>query len=127
MARFASPDASSSAVEPWHALSTAEIAAALGVDPAAGLSDAEARRRLAEWGRNSLPEAAARGWLPLLLEQFSQFLVVVLLAAAAVSLALGEGIDAGAILGIVFLNALLGFIQEQIGRASGRGRGEISG
>src|SRR3990172_7939955 len=96
----------------WHALPVAQVAAALAVDPATGLSPEEGARRLERWGPNRLPEPAGRSWLGALAQQFTEFLIVVLLAAAAVSLALGEGLDAGAILGIVLLNAALGFLQE---------------
>ncbi len=113
MALIASAGASGSgAAEAWHALTADEVARALAADPSAGLSAGEADRRLNRWGPNRRPEAAGPDWLQRLIEQFTQFLVIVLLAAAAVSLALGEHLDAGAMLGIVVLNALLGFIQE---------------
>ena len=96
----------------WHALPVAQVAAALAVDSATGLSPEEGARRLERWGPNRLPEPAGRSWLGALAQQFTEFLVAVLLVAAAVSLALGEGLDAGAILGIVLLNAVLGFLQE---------------
>src|SRR3990172_1787277 len=96
----------------WHALSVGDVAYALGVDLTTGLSAAEAQRRFERWGPNRLPEAAGPSWPRRLLEQFTQFLVVVLLVAAIVSLALGEHLAAGAILGIVVLNGLLGFLQE---------------
>src|SRR3990172_2097917 len=96
----------------WHARSVAEATRALESDAERGLTAREAERRLERWGPNELPEAAGRGWLSALIEQFTQFLVVVLVAAAAVSLALGEYLDAGAILAIIVLNGLLGFFQE---------------
>lgn len=96
----------------WHARSGPEAARALESDAERGLAAREAERRLERWGPNELPEAAGRGWLSALTEQFTQFLVMVLVAAAAVSLALGEYLDAGAILAIIVLNGLLGFFQE---------------
>jgi Ca2+-transporting ATPase len=106
-ARFEGP-----AARAWHALSIAEVAQALDVDLASGLSASEARRRIDRWGPNSLPEQRGPAWPALLLRQLTQFLVGVLIAAAALSLALGERLDAAAILTIVVLNALLGFAQE---------------
>lgn len=97
---------------PWHALPAGAVMARLGADPGRGLSTEEADRRLDRWGPNVLPEARPTPWYRHLAEQFAQFLVVVLLAAAAVSLALGERLDALAILAIVVLNGLLGFVQE---------------
>ncbi len=99
-------------VPAWHALSSAEVAGAVEVDVARGLSAEEAQRRLDRWGPNSLPEQRGPGWPALLLRQFTQFLVVVLILAAGLSLALGERLDAAAILSIIVLNALLGFAQE---------------
>ncbi|GAB4531520.1 MAG: cation-transporting P-type ATPase [Parvularculaceae bacterium] len=100
---------------PWHAVRAAEAAAALGVDPARGLSAEEARRRLAEWGPNRLPEPRGPGPVIRFLRQFHNILIYVLLGAAALTMALGHFIDAGVILAVVVINAAIGFIQE--GRA----------
>jgi Ca2+-transporting ATPase len=96
----------------WHALPASDAIALLDADPEHGLSSEEAARRLERWGPNVLPEARPAPWYRRLLEQFTQFLIVVLLMAAAVSLLLGERLDALAILGIVALNGALGFVQE---------------
>jgi Ca2+-transporting ATPase len=104
-----SPDVT---VRPWHALPVAEAAQAFQVDLVSGLSKEEAQRRLQRWGPNSLPEERGPAWPALLLRQFTQFLVAVLIVAAALSLALGERLDAAAILSIIVVNALLGFAQE---------------
>src|SRR3990170_45530 len=98
--------------EAWHALGVESVAAALGSDLAAGLSRAEAARRLAEAGPNLLPEAGPPGALRLLLHQFASILVYVLLAAALVSFFLGDFLEAASILVIAVLNAALGFAQE---------------
>src|SRR5262245_52658541 len=90
----------------------AEVLAALAVDPAEGLSEAEAERRRSRWGANELPAPAARGVWPILLDQLRSVMVVLLGAAAAISLALGDGLDAAAILAIVALNTALGAVQE---------------
>ena len=79
---------------------------------AAGLSHDEAATRLAQHGRNSLPAARRRApWLRFAL-QFHNPLIYVLLAAGAITFALDDLVDAGVILGVVLINALIGFVQE---------------
>jgi len=77
-----------------------------------GLSAAEAEERLRQYGPNVLQEERGLPAWRQFLEQFTDFIVLVLIAAALVSALLGEQVDAVAILVIVVLNALLGFIQE---------------
>ncbi len=84
----------------------------LGSDLDRGLSEQEAARRLAVHGPNELPEAPPPSPLALFLAQFSSLIIWVLIGAAVVSGFLQEWVDAGAILAIVFLNAVLGFAQE---------------
>jgi Ca2+-transporting ATPase len=93
-------------------LSAPEVAAAQGVEPVAGLSAEEAARRLAERGPNELEEKPRPTFLALLLGQFKDFLVIILIVAAIISLALGEWLDAGAIILLVILNAIIGVVQE---------------
>ncbi len=95
-----------------HHLSPAEVAGILTTDLENGLSTQEATRRLREMGANELQERPGPSIWRLAFEQFNNFLVLLLLAAAAISLVLQEWIDAGAILAIVSLNALLGVVQE---------------
>ena len=95
----------------WHAL--APEAVRLELDAAAeGLSQAEARIRLARHGRNQLPAAIRPGPLRRLLGQFNNLLIYVLLASAAVTFWLGDTLDTVVILGVVFINAVIGFVQE---------------
>jgi len=101
------------AMKPWHSLPVDEVVAALGGDPHAGLTSDEASRRLAETGPNTLGGDEGPGRLSLLLHQFTDVLIWILIVAALVSgLLLDEWIDAGVILAIVVLNAILGFVQE---------------
>ena len=99
---------------PWHAASVEEVLQALasGRD---GLDEREAARRLAGHGPNRLPAAKPRSAFRRFLAQFDNLLIYVLLAAAAITLALGHVIDAAVILAVVVLNAAIGFVQE--GRA----------
>lgn len=77
-----------------------------------GLSEAEAKRLLAEHGLNEIEREKSRpAWL-LFLEQFKSPLVIILIFACVVSLILGEPIEAIAIGAILFINALIGFFQE---------------
>ena len=81
------------------------------VDAGNGLSHAEAQRRLAHHGPNALQDQVRRSPLALLADQFKDFMVLVLLAAAVVSGLIGDLTDTLAILVIVVLNAVIGFVQ----------------
>ena len=101
-----------SAVSSWHALSAAEAVTALSSNLGAGLTAEEANRRQARYGFNELPEAPPPSLLKLFLSQFANVIVWVLIGAAGVSGLLEDWLDAAAILTIVVLNGLLGFVQE---------------
>jgi Ca2+-transporting ATPase len=97
----------------WHAAGIDAVAEALGTSPENGLTEAEAARRYAEHGPNELREAPRPGFLHLLAAQFNNFIVLLLIAAAVISIALGDYLEGVAILAIVLLNALLGVVQER--------------
>ncbi len=98
----------------WYAKSAAATLAALGV-PAGGLTSSAAAARLAQYGRNELPAAAAESLARIFARQFQSPLIYVLAAAAVAVLAMGDAVDA-AIIGVVLLfNAAVGALQE--GRA----------
>ncbi|WP_068874801.1 MULTISPECIES: HAD-IC family P-type ATPase [unclassified Phenylobacterium] len=99
---------------PWHAIDAASAVARLG-SAESGLSGREARARLEVQGPNSLPEARGPGLLVRFLGQFRSVLIYVLFAAAAGAAGLGRVKDALVILAVVFINALIGLVQE--GRA----------
>ena len=77
-----------------------------------GLSQREAGERLAKFGANELAQRPRPGLLALLWDQFNNYLVIILIVAAVVSLSLGEVVDSIAILVIVVLNSVVGVIQE---------------
>ena len=77
-----------------------------------GLTRQEAEDRLRKLGPNELTERPRPGFFKLLLDQFNNFLVIILIVAALVTLFLGEYIDAIAITIIVLLNAIVGVVQE---------------
>lgn len=95
----------------WHALDTQDAIKLLGV-PKEGLSEAQARERLAETGRNTLEVEEAIGPFQLVLRQVQNPLVYLLAGAAVLSLFVGHALDAAFIAGVIALNTLLGFIQE---------------
>ena len=98
-------------IEHAHALSPEETLAKLASQPQ-GLSSDEATARFARWGANSLPVTPPTpGWLRWL-RQFHNLFIYILLASALVSLLLRHWVDAGVILGVVLINATIGFIQE---------------
>ena len=98
----------------WHSLSADEALPRLAAT-SAGLSQEEAVRRLEAHGRNALASGSRKSALMRLIEQFDNLLIYVLLAAAAVTATLGHLIDTAVILGVVVINAVIGYLQE--GRA----------
>ncbi len=95
-----------------HEKSIDEVIRGLQTDLDQGLGGSEARDRLRKYGPNELREKPRPGFFALLLNQFNNFLVIILIFTAAVMILLGEAIDAIAITVIIILNALLGVIQE---------------
>ncbi len=111
--RIASQEENLSSDLAWHALGTEETAEQLQSSTATGLASELAARRLAADGTNELAEAPKPPFWKKLLEQFTSFLVIILILAAVVSAAVGEFVEAVAIMAIVILNAALGVIQER--------------
>ena len=96
----------------WHAMDVDAVLRQLEADPRQGLSEAEAGRRLERHGPNELAKAHRISPALLLLNQFKNTLIVILLIATVLSALLGEIVDAGIILAIVVFCAVLGFVQE---------------
>ena len=94
-----------------HASEAAEILAALGTTPA-GLTAAEAAARLALHGPNSLPAGKPRPAALRFLQQFDNALIYFMLAGAVAAAALSHHVDAGVIVAVVLVNAVVGFLQE---------------
>ena len=103
--------AAGSAPDGWESLPAAGLGAALSSGPE-GLASPEAARRLALGGPNAIEPARRRPAIVLFLRQLASPLVLVLLAATAVSASLGQLADAGIVLGIVLGSAVLSFVQE---------------
>ncbi len=96
----------------WHSLSADEVLQKLDTTASEGLSTAEVEKRQEIHGLNQLRERPRPTFFQLVLAQLKSFVVILLIAAAVISLILGEFIDSGAILLIVLLNAILGVVQE---------------
>jgi Ca2+-transporting ATPase len=95
----------------YHSLGVTQVIGSLKSDHG-GLSSAEAQRRLAEFGPNELVEKHKISAWAIFLEQFKDFLIIILLVATVLSAVLGEVADAIVIFVIVLFAAVLGFIQE---------------
>jgi Ca2+-transporting ATPase len=96
----------------WHTLGIDEVAQRLETNPRSGLSSEQAASRLAHFGPNALQEKRARSPWRMLLDQFSDFMIIVLIGAAIISGVVGDVEDTVAIIVIVILNAVIGFVQE---------------
>ena len=102
----------------YHTMTCAETAEALGTDLNSGLSDKEAAERLRRNGRNVLKERGKKSILAMFLGQLNDFMIIILLCAAAVSFFTGFADEGGGIsdsiiiLAIVLLNSVVGVIQE---------------
>ncbi|HLL96650.1 MAG TPA: HAD-IC family P-type ATPase, partial [Spirosoma sp.] len=95
----------------YHVVATADVARQLQ-STADGLDSATARQRLAEYGLNKITDAKKKTVWQILLHQFTDVMILVLIGAAVISGVIGEAKSTYVILAIVLLNALVGFIQE---------------
>jgi cation-transporting ATPase F len=95
-----------------HGLPVPEVVVLAETDQDTGLSTAQWRERLAELGPNELPPRRGQSWVVRLLLQLHHPLIYVLLAAATITAALGEVVDASVVFGVVVINAIIGFVQE---------------
>ena len=96
----------------WHHQSINEVASLLATDVEQGLTDKEVAARLVRYGSNKLRKGKRFSALVIFISQFKSLVIWVLIGAAVVSAVLGETTDGIAIIAIVILNAVIGFIQE---------------
>ena len=96
----------------WYKLSADEASRELDSDLHTGLPPEEAARRIEQYGPNELVERGTQSPWAILWSQFTETMVLILVIAAVISAFVGDLKDAGAIVAIVILNALLGFRQE---------------
>jgi len=96
----------------WHALQPDELLKKLDTRQHHGLNAEEVKQRQLKFGPNELLEKPRAGFFAMLLDQFKDFIVMMLIIAAVVSALLGDYVEAAAIITIVLLNAILGVVQE---------------
>ena len=96
---------------PWHNLPVSAVLEELQADEN-GLSDKEATERLNKYGPNRLPESKSKPAIVRFLLQFHNVLIYVLLAAAVLTASFDHWLDTWVILGVVLINAVIGFVQE---------------
>ena len=96
----------------WHGLDQAEVIRLLDTSAEAGLTAAEAARRLREFGPNRITPRKKVNVIRRFLREFHDPLVYILLIASVITLWLGEYVDASVIFGVVIINAWVGFLQE---------------
>lgn len=95
----------------WYLKTVEDVLTVLGSAPG-GLTSKEAQRRLTEYGPNELEEKQKKTLFMMFLDQFKDFMIIVLIGAAVVAGVIGELSDTIAIVVIVILNAIIGFVQE---------------
>ncbi len=96
----------------WQTKDVEEVIQAFETDVKTGLNEEEAKKRVDQYGLNELVRIAKAPWYIVFLRQFTNVLILILFAAAVISLAVGEIGDAVTIVVIIVLNGILGFIQE---------------
>lgn len=106
------PDETKDLSVTWHAISTEDVLSRLRTVKNTGLTSEEAEKRLREFGPNQLLEKPRPSFWKLLYNQLKSFVIILLIVASLISAFLGEWVDAGAIILIVVLNAILGVVQE---------------
>jgi len=102
----------------WHALDTAVVIKQLGTNRSTGRTTADVKQRRLRYGPNALQEVRPRPAWRLLIDQFASIVIALLAVAAAVAWITGDVLEAIAILVVLVINALVGFVTEwQAGRA----------
>ncbi|WP_010233490.1 cation-transporting P-type ATPase [Clostridium arbusti] len=96
----------------WHGMVSDEVIDYLETNISEGITEKEAKSRLEKLGKNSLPEGKKESSFKKFLMQFNDVLIFVLLGSAVITAALGHFIDTIVIIAVVFINALIGFFQE---------------
>ena len=99
-------------MKPFFSLSPADAAKELQVDASSGLTKEEAEKRIEKYGHNRLEGGKEKSLIQMILEQLKDFLVIILMIAAVISIFLGEALEGIIILAIVVLNTFLGVYQE---------------
>ena len=98
--------------KPWHHLRASEVVTLLETHPDRGLDLGEVAHRQQRFGANVLTQKKGKGPLTIFFLQFHQPLIYILLAASLITALLREWVDSGVIMGVVLVNAVIGFAQE---------------
>ncbi|MBP1156103.1 MULTISPECIES: calcium-translocating P-type ATPase, SERCA-type [unclassified Paenibacillus] len=96
----------------WYQMTAEETLQSSGTEPSKGLTAEEADKRLSDHGKNELTDGQGVSPITLFLNQFKDFMVLVLVGATLISGLLGEYLDAITIIAIIIMNGILGFVQE---------------
>ncbi len=96
----------------WFALQEAEVLQKTSANLQTGLTTEEAQKRKAKYGANVIPKRKRKTPIELFLQQFNQPLVYILLVASVITALLNEWVDSSVIFGVVFVNAIVGYLQE---------------
>jgi Ca2+-transporting ATPase len=96
----------------WHTMEVEQVLKELETELDGGLTPEEAKSRLERYGPNELQERKKKTPFMMFLDQFKDFMIIILIAAAVISGVIGEPADTIAIIVIVILNAVIGFVQE---------------
>jgi Ca2+-transporting ATPase len=99
----------------WHRIGVDDALKVLETDHKKGLSESEAKTRLERYGPNALAEEEEKTLFQMFVDQFKDFLVLILVASTVIAALMGEWVDASVIMAILILNAIMGVVQE--GRA----------
>lgn len=96
----------------WYSYSLNDTQNELATSPGYGLTEMEVKTRLLDYGYNELPSTAQRSAFVRLVSQFKNILICILLFAALATFFLGKYIDSSIIFAVIFINTVIGFIQE---------------
>lgn len=112
--------------QPWHSIGTEEVLERVSTSSGTGLTDEQIRERLDFYGPNEIETETDFTRWQILLHQFKDPLIYILIAAAFVTFVLKEFIDSAVITGVVLLNALIGYIQENKAQSAIRALSHLS-
>ncbi|AJA46592.1 cation-transporting ATPase Pma1 [Clostridium pasteurianum DSM 525 = ATCC 6013] len=96
----------------WHSMTSDEVIGCLETNDLKGITEKEAQNRIEEFGKNLLPEGKKESPFIKFLKQFNDVLIFVLLGCAVIAAALRHFVDTGVIIGVVVINGVIGFLQE---------------
>jgi len=111
---------------PWHARDASAAISELDTDETRGLDREEAAERLERFGLNTIRTAETDPWWKILIDQFADPLIYILIAAGGVTLAVQDYIDSAVIFAAVGINAAIGFVQESRARKAIHALSEMS-